>query len=1166
MNLWLPARQFYPKANWHRGRASGEWYEAPEYDALAWGADLNNDRYFLPALGSEMLTNWDLGVSPALGSELVSNGDFASDTVWTKTGFTISGGVASVNNPGVAATITQPVTLTPGSVYKVTFTLTSATTGTVNFGFTGGSTVSSSNHTVAGTYDVYLTAVSGNDTFRAVTSTSAVLSIDNISLKEITNYASLGWIPFGNAPVPGSGNVTIADVAGVDGQIQFQNLPFSVNGVYKLSVVVSAVNASGSVAFRAGPTPASSTTFLNSTTTISAPGTYTYHFVSTGLWSSGVVAVLVSGTNTSIVVDSVSLKEVITTPVGRTYGAELVTGGDFPTTQTLGSELATDSLFATGTGWSFTGTGASITGGNLVVTGDASNPSAYQTITTVVGAAYRVGFQSTAVGGGGSSQLRLLVGTGGADSSQNLSVDLGGSAGTPFIDFVATGTSTTVSFKNAAGASGSFTLQDMTFKEITNYSSMQVLFFEQLAGAVSITGGGVSISQIGSWIDVPVTTVSGTTYEVSFNSTVTQFLIYCGTTQAGVAYANGFAPIVGVNTFRFKATATTAWLRFYRNGGGGAIVDDISIKPITANGVFPKRSATFTEFFAYVTTSDVARTYVGNDDLIHHMGEGANMVSSPEDFTVWTKGNITTTANDTAAPTGAVTAERCTITASAQSTNRIYRSMTATTQLGWTLTWSVYAKYGAGGATHLWLQTDSGAGVNAVFNLTNGTHTSTATIATAMTDEGNGWYRCSMTYVSTLSSGSPNHFIWMTNRTASSSPSPALTAGDYIWLWGAQCEFGALTAYKGGTSLTGLNSARWTWKNGKRQLLLENAATNLLARSQEFGTTHSVTGLTLASDNATAPDGLNTADRLTDDGSNGVHKTQINNTPVASTAHTLSVFIKPGTQAKMFLGSAGGSSSHWAGNTLIGANFDVGVGTVAVLSANAGSTAAVEAYPNGWYRLSVTATTSASPGLHGYGIFFLNAANATSYVGDGTSYLHIWGMQLEAQPFASSYINTGGATITRNVETCRLAPEIEAILARTSGTVVARFDLIAPIGDRRIVGMDSNNTFIYAPSVATTVSAYNGSAVLTATLGGAGSHLNAMGAASAFDVAGRDLAANGGTVVTDSSPGAGTRTTIYLARPATVGVNQYGDGCYDFIGGSPDRLPANDLQALAVAA
>ena len=95
--------------------------------------------------------------------------------------------------------------------------------------------------------------------------------------------------------------------------------------------------------------------------------------------------------------------------------------------------------------------------------------------------------------------------------------------------------------------------------------------------------------------------------------------------------------------------------------------------------------------------------------------------------------------------------------------------------------------------------------------------------------------------------------------------------------------------------------------------------------------------------------------------------------------------------------------------------------------------------------------------------------------------------------------------------------------------------------------------------------AYNGTNGINATLG-SGVHPSAYGGAVAFDAAGRSLVGNGGTVATDANA-IGTRTTMYLGRGTSVGAGApYGDGFYDLVGFSPERLTNAQLQSLAVAA
>ncbi len=120
----------------------------------------------------------------ALGSELVANGTFDTDSNWTKgTGWTISGGVASCS--GGSANLTQSVSATVGTTYRVSFTITAYNSGAIRTTF---NTISSQDYNSVGTFVDFFKITS-------ITSGQILLdprgtfdgSIDNVSVKEVTD-------------------------------------------------------------------------------------------------------------------------------------------------------------------------------------------------------------------------------------------------------------------------------------------------------------------------------------------------------------------------------------------------------------------------------------------------------------------------------------------------------------------------------------------------------------------------------------------------------------------------------------------------------------------------------------------------------------------------------------------------------------------------------------------------------------------------------------------------------------------------------------------------------------------------------------------------------------------------------------------------------------------
>jgi len=120
-----------------------------------------------------------------LNPQLVTNSTFDTDTDWTKgTGWTIGSGVAT-KTAGVTATLSQSETFVAGKTYRIIYTLT-RTAGTITLKFTGGTTVSGTARSAAGTYVDFITAASGNNSLTFDVTSTFAGTVDNVYMREVT--------------------------------------------------------------------------------------------------------------------------------------------------------------------------------------------------------------------------------------------------------------------------------------------------------------------------------------------------------------------------------------------------------------------------------------------------------------------------------------------------------------------------------------------------------------------------------------------------------------------------------------------------------------------------------------------------------------------------------------------------------------------------------------------------------------------------------------------------------------------------------------------------------------------------------------------------------------------------------------------------------------------
>lgn len=193
-------------------------------------------------------------------------------------------------------------------------------------------------------------------------------------------------------------------------------------------------------------------------------------------------------------------------------------------------------------------------------------------------------------------------------------------------------------------------------------------------------------------------------------------------------------------------------------------------------------------------------------------------------------------------------------------------------------------------------------------------------------------------------------------------------------------------------------------------LLVEEARTNLLQRSAEFDDAYWSKGSASVTANAAlAPDGTMTADYCVPNAGTALHYVARGGWALAATPYTFSVYAKPGpTNIALVLALESPSTRR--------ATFNFDTGTVSGI-VGAGTTATMTPVGGGWYRCALTipdgtGVTTSSMYFSIYGTSNQDGVNGTYY----------WGAQLEAGSFgfATSYIPTTSAAVTRNADTARV--------------------------------------------------------------------------------------------------------------------------------------------------
>lgn len=460
----------------------------------------------------------------------------------------------------------------------------------------------------------------------------------------------------------------------------------------------------------------------------------------------------------------------------------------------------------------------------------------------------------------------------------------------------------------------------------------------------------------------------------------------------------------------YSGSLTDKWNRFL---GGKSFLPLPNTSLDFVNQKYAASSATsvqpkgFDELITFSRSSNATVTD-SNGNIVY---APHNLLTFSEQFdnAAWTKVNSTVSANSAVAPDGASTADK--IIPNTTSGDHVVTAGGITASSGLVYAFSVYAKADGYGFVRLSFGGVAGGGFT-FFNLTNGTVGNTSgMLSSAIESVGNGWYRCIVTRAAGSSAGLGGD-VYVTSANGQFNWSGDGTSG--IFVWGAQLNVGSLQPYYPTTvkNLLGFSeafdNAAWTKSNSFIQ-------TNRLLWSNGLDVSPwgagAAGGVVVTANSGISPDGSNNAFSLNDNSNTVLQgRAQAINITSSNSTYTASVFIKAGTSsiASIRLGVGGGT-------TVVNGEVVVNLvnGDAQWRSGVSGTSFNVTSVGNGWYRVSLTITDSASGNINS--TLELRPAFATTYQNTpdvaATGTALFYGAQLVQGASAGDYQQTTSAAL-----------------------------------------------------------------------------------------------------------------------------------------------------------
>jgi hypothetical protein len=434
-----------------------------------------------------------------------------------------------------------------------------------------------------------------------------------------------------------------------------------------------------------------------------------------------------------------------------------------------------------------------------------------------------------------------------------------------------------------------------------------------------------------------------------------------------------------------------------------------------------------------------------------------NLLTRSQDINLWTGSDATASADTDAAPDGTTTADAVkenSATAVHRMVSPNLLALTASTV--YTMSVFVKQKTGSRFAT-IGFNSDGSNYASATFDLSAGTNTQTlsagyTSVSATITASVSSWYRVTLTATTNASaaaSGLALIGLSATSTFASSSRGFDSYAGNNtseILYWGAQLEQrSAATAYTPTTTATITNYvpqiltaasgvARFDHNPTTFESLgleIEESRTNLVTYSSEFdNAAWTKTATTITANTVIAPDGALSGDLSVADTSSALHAVRATYTGTTTTTYSYSVYAKQASGSYEFVIHFGASSGTptWSSGNRATVRFNLLTGVVVTTGSGVGNSTVISSsitpVGNGWYRCTfvfIPDTTGVSTSFTvGQIAAPTSQSVATAWTGDGYSGAYIWGAQLEAGAFPTSYIPTVASQVTRAADTASM--------------------------------------------------------------------------------------------------------------------------------------------------